>query len=488
MDLFIKAFLLPFKMLWLALTFLFKQRAFKKVEGARFAKKSDYSKFLNSSNKGLLLDGQELRLSEPESFQNICVIARVGAGKTSRYIIPNVLDRAKKLCSIVVNDPKGEVYSQTSRYLKEHGFNIIVLDPENLNRSNRFNPLKEVKNDIEYEQLAELLVKCGNPDDKDGFWNKGASRFVGLFLKCLNNAEHDNPGFFTLHNLYYLFQNFGSDGKQLDRFMARYTVYPNDPDNMTLWHEWKGILTGNEEGVKSFVLNGITALRAFSNQNIAKLTASSDFNLSDLRRRKTAIFIITPPQNLEYYSFLISVFFRTVFNVCMRELPNKNTLPVYILYDEFGHSTIPGFVSIANTIRGYRVSLSIVLQSIAQLDARYGEKYARSIQGGFNTYLTYSGSDPHTVRFFESIIGKERVTQIKDFENPMEHYREHNLINANEIRTLEDGKALIVSTNKDPILLKTKPYFSNSRFVRATNKGFHPVVSGQADKLEFVEL
>ncbi len=72
---------------------------------------------------------------------------------------------------------------------------------------------------------------------------------------------------------------------------------------------------------------------------------------------------------------------------------------MYVLFDEFGHATLPGFVSVANTIRGYRVSLSIILQSISQLSARYGQDYAKSIQGGFNSYLTYSGSAPRDCPF-----------------------------------------------------------------------------------------
>ncbi len=79
------------------------------------------------------------------------------------------------------------------------------------------------------------------------------------------------------------------------------------------------------------------------------------------------VYFITPPQHQEYYSFLTSLFFRSVFNASMRRMPDKHTLPLYVLYDEFGHSTIPNFVSTANTIRGYKVRLSIVLQSIAQL-------------------------------------------------------------------------------------------------------------------------
>jgi len=101
-----------------------------------------------------LIDGKHGRLSERQSFQNVCVVARVGAGKTSRYIIPNVLDRAKWPCSIVVNDPKGEVFAETSGYMQARGFRVLTINPEDLDTSSRFNPLLEAKNDIELEQVG----------------------------------------------------------------------------------------------------------------------------------------------------------------------------------------------------------------------------------------------------------------------------------------------------------------------------------------------
>ncbi len=164
---------------WAAL-FLFKGKVLRKEEGAEFASRWQYSEYLNNRNKGLLLDGESLKLSEQESFQNVCVIARVGAGKTSRYIIPNVLTRAREKCSMVINDPKGEVYEQTSGYLASCGYEVILINPENPSLSHCFNPLAEAKNDIEREQIAEILVKCGNPSSgKDEFWSSGAIRFVG---------------------------------------------------------------------------------------------------------------------------------------------------------------------------------------------------------------------------------------------------------------------------------------------------------------------
>lgn len=464
---------LPFKLMAKGAGYLIKKKLNVQKTGAEFAEPSDYAEFLNAHNTGLLLNGDDLRLSERDSFQNVCVTARIGAGKTTSYIVPNVLDKAKRRCSIIVNDPKGEVFSDTSAYMKKCGYQVIVIDPENLVRSHRFNPLMEARNDIEIEQVAEILVRAGTPSKggKDDFWIQGAIRFVSLFIKCLKIAGEEDPSLYNLHNLYYLFQNFGEDGSKLDDFMTKYTIVPENPTDQTLWNEWKGVLTGNKEGVQSFVLNAITSLRALSNQNIAQLTETSDIQLEDIRNQKTIIYMITPAQHAEYYSFLTSLFFRSAFNACMRKMPERKTLPVYFLYDEFGHSIIPNFVSTANTIRGYKVSLSIILQSISQLDAKYGEENANAMLGGFNTFLTFSGSDPKTVQFFESIIGHVRERQREKFFGIQQDYNEYNLMNADDVRRLQSDQLLIVSSNQQPIITEVTPWYENWRLKRQVKMG-----------------
>jgi type IV secretory pathway TraG/TraD family ATPase VirD4 len=470
--------------------FLFKSQVLSKKTGADFSTKSSYSKYLSADNRGLLINGSDLKLTEKKSFQNICLVASVGAGKTTRFIIPNILERAKSKCSIVVHDPKGEVFDLTSQYLKNRGYNIILIDPENIERSSCFNPLLEAKTDIELEQITEILIEAGlkNAKSGDDFFSSGAKRFVSLFLKCLKIASLKNKNLMTLSNLYYLFQNFGEKGENLENWVIENTFIPDDPEDRTLWNEWKGVLTGNKEGIQSFILNSITSLQALSNKNIAKLTARSDFDLANIRKEKTIIYFVTPPQHIEYYSFLTSLFFRSVFNSCMRKLPNKRDLPIYILYDEFGHSTIPNFVSTSNTIRGYNVSLSIVLQSISQLSARYGRDYALAIQGGFATYITYSGSDQETTTFFERKIGKVRERQKEDITNITDHYKEYNLINANEIRTIADDKGLLISSNNNPVLFKSKGYYEIRKYLKMSKFGSVNIPISNKKMPEFIKL
>lgn len=439
----------------------------KRADGARLLTPKETGALLSPLNKGLLIDGKNGRLSERESFQNVCVVARVGAGKTSRYIIPNVLDKAKRNCSMVINDPKGEVFEATSGYLQARGFRVLTINPEDLEHSSRFNPLLEAKTDIELEQVAEILIKAGSSNTgKDAFWDNGAVRMISILLKLLQRAGHQDSAFFTLGNLYHLLQNFGIDGSPLDDFAIKWAYDPLSPTDATLWEEWKGATTGNQNAVQSFALTALTSLRAFTNQNMVQLTAQSTFELESIRSERTAIFCVVPAQHAEYYGFWTSVFFRSVFNACMRRIPTASTLPCYILYDEFGHSTLPSFVSVANTIRGYKVSLSIVLQSIAQLSARYGRDYAMSIQGGFNTYLTYSGADPETARFFEGIAGKVIETRRDKIEDITQQRHEYNLLNADAVRRIGDSQAVMVSANKNPGLIETRGYFQHRKLSR----------------------
>jgi type IV secretory pathway TraG/TraD family ATPase VirD4 len=454
------------------LGYLIKGYALNKKEGAAFLKENEYSDFLSKKGKGLLLNGVDLRLSEQESFQNVLLAARVGAGKTSKYIIPNVLDKADKNCSVVVNDPKGEVFEKTSGFMKAKGFNVVVFNPKEISKSHFFNPFTETQDDTELEQIAETIIWSGNPSEKDAFWNNGATRILSVLIKILSVGDER---FFNLPNVYKLLQNFGEDGSNLDKWIIKNGWNDKYPGDDYLQLEWQGALTGNAEAIQSFVGICMNALRSFTNRDMRAFFHKSDYSLENLRKNKTIVYFITPPENQQYYSFAISLFFRSVFNQCMRkEHLSRKSLPVYILFDEFGNSYVSDFVSVANTIRGYGVSLSIILQSISQLEDKYGLAKSKSSLGAFNTSLCLDSSDPYTADYFSKLGGKVRETQMKNtysesniFDNETT-MNEYNLLNSNDVRTMQSNEVLIISKNRNPVKIKITPYFQNRKFLKKT--------------------
>ena len=165
----------------------------------------------------------------------------------------------------------------------------------------------------------------------------------------------------------------------------------------------------------------------------------------------------------------------------MRELPAAGDLPIHILFDEFGHCQIPEFQTIITTIRKYRVSLSLILQSVSQLRQRYGNDAATTIlEGGINGKLFYAGLDTQTAKMVEEMLGN--VTYA-------EPYRKESLLSAYSVRTMDKDEAIFLSGNKPPVKMETRPSYTQRRFVKAEKYGMATVEDlDHSRKLRRVEL
>ena len=383
-------------------------------------------KVLNSSNKGLVLNGSNLKLSENDSFTHLALFARTGGGKTTSFIIPNILNRDN--ASMVITDPSGEIYKLTSGYLAQKGYKIKVINPTNLEQSLKYNPLSNANTHEEISEISKILIKSANPstNPSDEFWLSGAEKILTIIIKSLKNSPKKE--FINLANVKHLLNSFGA---KLDDFIAKYA------DEIT-FNEYKGFLSGNEKTIQSFLSTAQISLNALSNPQIAKLLQSNEIEFKSLRDEKTALFITIPEQKISYYSFLLNLLYTQLFNFCM-EIPKdelKDKLPIYFLLDEFGHLAIPNFSSIITTIRKFKVSISIILQSMSQLETKYGRTEAETIlNGGINSKVFFSGADLNTTQMLEKILGRTITEQTNS--KGYTQTKEKNLLNASSIRTLE---------------------------------------------------
>ena len=448
---------------------LFRGVFLNKKDGARFLDNDEVNLVYSPRNKGLIVDGKSRRMTKKDSFGNILLVGKTGTGKTTFYSLNNIIDLANRDCSMAINDPKGEQYQYTSGYLESMGFRVIkynLMDPYD---SYHFNPFKTVQKEFEIDMVCETIIKAGSKvgANSDSIWNDGAIKILSVVARCLSYGD---PKDFTLPELYERIKEFGDMGKGLNEWVANHCVNPVTGDK-TLWSEWQSAITGNPDGVMSFILSCLASLKALSNSEIRHFYSDSEdnelnYDLTDFRKEKTAIFYITPPYAQEYFSFSTSLFFRSLFNECMRPeyLDSEKTRPAYIIFDEFGNSFIPEFPSIATTSRGYNMSLSLMVQSIGQIESKYGKSSASAIHGAVNTYMILPSADRESREYFCEMIGKVVEKNPRGLLEPRVDRVEYNLINADEIRRMADGTVLIVSANKNAMKIKITPHYKNSKF------------------------
>ena len=456
-------------------------RTLFREEGAEFAKAADLRKFISSSNTGIALDGKDARLSEQLSYSNIAVYGIVGKGKSTVYARPLILDKAKTDSVLIVNDMSGDLHRDTSGYMKAQGYRVIVLNPNDLAHSNRYNPFLNFEKSTDIIRFADLFSKVKGDTDS-AFWSSGGERYIRFILKCI--ARFGSDDFNTPGNLYHVIQNFGDDGKELEEFIA-FCV----EDDVFLKNEWRALTTGAEETITSFIINALVALKIYSEPHICALTARSDIDLSDLRKQKTIIYLITPPEDQDIYRPLISMYFLSFIHICMRELPGKDDLPVYFVYDEFGNSYLPSFETIITNTRKYKISFLLLMQGQQQLVSKYGRDNMSVIMSGIATHVCFGAAEEMTAQFFARKAGKKRKYYRNELrETHIEHQSEHDLISEAEIRELPDNKVLVICDNHKTAILDVYPSYQNPRLKRMMRYEPHVVRSNVSDTLHFIPL
>ncbi len=460
-----------FRGMFSATKFLLRGHILKKDIGARFATKKETSQIINASNTGVLIDGINKRLSDKDSFRHIAIISPPGGGKTTGYIIPNILDKARSKCSMLITDPSGEIYANTSQSLKNKGFKIVTLDPSRVDTSARFNPFDGlIHHDIiEIERICASIIMSKYGGAKDQLWNDGAISLLEIFSKCL---AYTKPEYLNIPNLNYLMQAFGSDGKSLDNWIADHSTNPSDPHDKTIINSWIGLISSNANMLNSYVTIVKTALKQFNNRQIQKIFQTNDIDLADFRKTKTAIYIILPENQASYFQFLVDVFYSQFFSAMMKNIPTRKTLDVYCFLDEFGSSYVDNFSMIINNVRKYRVSLSLVFQGISQIAEKYGKEKATSIKAGISTTLLYAGADFLSAHEQSQRLGQKVTLQRKKFEEIEETYAKIELMSADKIRTLQSNQFLFVSANYHPFVVTFKPFYQGgSPFKGLVKKG-----------------
>ena len=344
---------------------------------------------LSKEGNGLTL-GKNIILPEHKRGNvNTLIVGGSGAGKSSAYIIPNVL---KMLGSYIIVDPLGEIYDKTHKYLKDNGYKIKVLNYKNRLIKNidkedeyQYNPIKHIKSDSDIENLANIIVG----DDGDEFWNDASKSLIKAIIYYVieNESKKDLLTCFKLLGLprENLFANFDIFEENTKAYKY-YTILKTFPEKTYQSIVSTAILK------LSFVINGI---EEDENDN-------DELDFEKLREEKIAVFLMMNEnhnEDIKFNNIFISQFLATY------SVENIGKEHIYMILDEFGRiGKIYGFIRNLELARSRKMSISLITNNIENIKEIYGMGFY-NLMNSIDTQLLLGTSIKSDIMYFSELLG-----------------------------------------------------------------------------------
>ena len=374
----------------------------------KYKAKPDSDNKILTQNVKIGLDGRKHRRN-----LNVLVCGGSGAGKTRFYCKPNLMQANT---SLVVLDPKGENLRAVGGLLRKKGYEVRVLDLINMEKSHCYNPFVYLRDDNDVQRLATNLFKSTTPkgaQSNDPFWDSAAQMLLlALIFYLKYEAPEDEQNFAMVMEMLRagdIDEDDGSNYSPLDRLF--YTLGDKNPNHIA-YKYYKDYHSGSAKTLKSIQITLAARLEKFNLDTLAGLTMTDELELDKLGERKTALFALIPDNDTSF-NFLVSILYTQIFQQLFYVADHKHggRLPVHVHFcmDEFANVSLPDdFDKILAVMRSREVSVSIILQNMAQLKALF-EKQWESIAGNCDEFLYLGGNESSTHKYVSEMLGKETI-------------------------------------------------------------------------------
>ena len=395
---------------------------------------------------------------------NTLVCGGSGAGKTRFYCKPNLMQCNS---SFVILDPKGEIVRDVGKLLEAKGYEIKVLDLISMEKSHCYNPFVYLQNDNDIQRLVTNLFKSTTPkgsQSNDPFWDTAASMLLLALVFYLHyEAPEDEQNFAMIMEM--LRAGAIEDEEEprpspLDNLFSE-LEYEN-PDHIALkyYHSYH---SGSAKTLKSIQITLAARLEKFNLESLASLTSTDELELETLGEKKTALFALIPDNDTSFnflvyilYTQLLQQLFYSADHIHGGSLP----IPVHFLMDEFANVSLPDdFDKILSVMRSRSVSVSIILQNLAQLKALF-EKQWESIVGNCDEFLYLGGNEQSTHKYVSELLGKSTIdtNTYGKSEGRSGSYSTNyqisgrELLTPDEVRMLDNRYAILFIRGERPVL------------------------------------
>jgi len=374
----------------------------------KYADKSKPDNILLSQNVSIGLDGRKHRRN-----LNVMVVGGSGSGKTRFYAKPNVMQCNT---SFVVLDPKGEILRDTGHLLKQQGYELRILDLIHTERSHGYNPFTYLRDDKDVLKLVNNIVRNTTPkgaQSNDPFWERAETALMeALILYLVHEApphEQNFPMVMEMIGAADVREEDEEYASVLDELFERLEM--RDPEHLAVkqYHIFK-LAAGKT--AKSILISLGVRLEKFNLPQIASVVSHDELDFPTLGEKKVALFALIP-DNDSSLNFIIGMLYTQLFQELyyLADHVYGGRLPVHVhcVMDEFANVALPDeFDKILSTMRSREISVSIILQNLAQLKALF-EKQWESIVGNCDEFVYLGGNEQSTHEYISKLLGKATI-------------------------------------------------------------------------------
>ena len=419
---------------------------------------------------------------------NVLVVGGSGAGKTRFYAKPNIMQCNT---SFIIADPKGEMLRSVAPLLLENGYDVKVFNLITPQNSDGYNPFMYVRSDEDVIKLITNLIQNTTPKNatqNDPFWEKSEIALdTALMLYLLHEAPPEEQ---TFEMLMFLIENAATmedDEEYQSPVDVLFEALEDENPNHIALKQYKVFKQASGKTAKSILISAAVRLAAFNLPEIAKMTSYDNLDLGQLGEKKKAIFCVIP-DNDNSFNYLVGMLYTQAFQELYYKADHEHggelPIPVHFVMDEFANVALPdNFERLLATMRSRRISVSIIIQNMAQLKALFKDSW-ESLVGNCDTMLYLGGNEQSTHEYISKMLGKEtidtRTRGITKGQHGSSNTNYQNtgreLLTLDEVRLLDNSNALIFIRGEKPIVDKKFDIMSHPNVKLTADGGAKPYV------------
>lgn len=421
---------------------------------------------------GLLANNKAIIQPEDSKIanRNVAIAGGPGSFKTQSYVLTNVINNTDT--SIVVTDPKGEVYEKTAKIKEAQGYEVRVVNFKHMSISDHYNPFGYVRKDLDAYTVANTIVAAKNdPKKKDIWYNTQLNLLKALILYARSEFP---PHKRNMEGVLDFLQEFDPEATEYGESELDQKFGELDLKHPARRAYELGFKKSQEKTRASIIISLLTTIGDYVDDEVANFTSSNDFFFQDIGKKKIALYVLIPTMD-KTWEGLINLFFTQMFQelyLLGDQHGAKLPVPVSFILDEFPNlGKFDSFEAFLATCRGYRISVSTIFQNYTQMIDKYGKDNAESILGNCAIKICLGNINNTTAQYFSDLIGKTTVKVDTGGHSSSKgkhgssssssnySYMGRALMNADEIMTMDKNDSVVLITGFFPIKAKKAMQF-----------------------------